>query len=88
MESFQPERKTPVQIEPVQGEQSKIEEARFMRSNLKFAIDICDVQQNVKIDIPHAGPLYALAKRRGDLSYLYYLLSGPHISFENITNHE
>ena len=55
-ESFQPERKTPVQSERVQAERSKIEEARFMRSNLKFAINICDVQQNVEIDIPHAAP--------------------------------
>jgi hypothetical protein len=57
-----------------------------MKSNLKFAIDICDVQQNVKIDTLMRARLYALAQKACGSSYLYYLLSGPHTPLENIAN--
>ena len=80
-------RKRPVHIEQVGTKYFDIGEACFMKSNLKFAIDICDVQQNVEIDIPHAAHLYALAQKACGSSYLYYMLSGPHMPLGNIANH-
>ena len=87
MKSLQSCRKTPGPVEGIQVEQCDIEEACFMKSNLKFAINICDVQQNVKFDIPRAAKPYALAGKAWGSSYLYYLLSGPHMLLGNIANH-
>jgi hypothetical protein len=58
-----------------------------MKSNLKFAIDICDVQQNIEFDIPHAANLDPLVEKAWGSSYLYYLVSGPHMLLGNIANH-
>ena len=57
-----------------------------MKSNLKFAIDICDVQQKMSKSIFHMGRIcMPWHKRAWGSSYLYYLLSGPH-TLENIAN--